>query len=181
MVVGRGGEDIKKLEEELTKKYGKKVRCSIIEIKNPDTNATLVAENIAAQLEKRIGFRRAMKQSMGRAMRMGAKGIKVSCGGRLGGAEIARTEHYHEGTIPLRTSTMVLLKLRPPTAASVLRYGSTRVRFSTAVRVWVAPLKLRSRHSSAAIVAVTVAAVVTSTVASVVLPVRKEATVNAAP
>ena len=103
MVVGRGGEDIKKLEEELTKKYGKKVRCSIIEIKNPDTNATLVAENIAAQLEKRIGFRRAMKQSMGRAMRMGAKGIKVSCGGRLGGAEIARTEHYHEGTIPLQT------------------------------------------------------------------------------
>ena len=185
MVVGRGGEDIKKLEEELTKKYGKKVRCSIIEIKNPDTNATLVAENIAAQLEKRIGFRRAMKQSMGRAMRMGAKGIKVSCGGRLGGAEIARTEHYHEGTIPLQTlratSTMVLLKLRPPTAASVLRYGSTRVRFSTAVRVWVAPLKLRSRHSSAAIVAVTVAAVVTSTVVSVVLPVRKEATVNAAP
>ena len=87
MVVGRGGEDIKKLEEELTRKYGKKVRCSIIEIKNPDTNATLVAENIAAQLEKRIGFRRAMKQSMG----------------RLGGAEIARTEHYHEGTIPLQT------------------------------------------------------------------------------
>ena len=76
MVVGRGGEDIKKLEEELTKKYGKKVRCSIIEIKNPDTNATLVAENIAAQLEKRIGFRRAMKQCMGRAMRMGAKGIR---------------------------------------------------------------------------------------------------------
>ena len=175
MVVGRGGEDIKKLEEELTKKYGKKVRCSIIEIKNPDTNATLVAENIAAQLEKRIGFRRAMKQSMGRAMRMGAKGIKVSCGGRLGGAEIARCRPC------VRTSTMVLLKLRPPTAASVLRYGSTRVRFSTAVRVWVAPLKLRSRHSSAAIVAVTVAAVVTSTVASVVLPVRKEATVNAAP
>ena len=103
MVVGRGGEDIKKLEEELTKKYGKKVRCSIIEIKNPDTNATLVAENIAAQLEKRIGFRRAMKQSMGRAMRMGAKGIKVSCSGRLGGAEIARTEHYHDGTIPLQT------------------------------------------------------------------------------
>ena len=103
MVVGRGGEDIKKLEEELTKKYGKKVRCSIIEIKNPDTNATLVAENIAAQLEKRIGFRRAMKQCMGRAMRMGAKGIKVSCGGRLGGAEIARSESYHEGTIPLQT------------------------------------------------------------------------------
>ena len=111
MVVGRGGEDIKKLEEELTKKYGKKVRCSIIEIKNPDTNATLVAENIAAQLEKRIGFRRAMKQCMGRAMRMGAKGIKVSCGGRLGGAEIARTEHYHEGTIPLQTYGRIGVKV----------------------------------------------------------------------
>ena len=103
MVVGRGGEDIKKLEEELTKKYGKKVRCSIIEIKNPDTNATLVAENIAAQLEKRIGFRRAMKNAMGRAMRAGALGIKTSVSGRLGGAEIARTEHYHDGTIPLQT------------------------------------------------------------------------------
>ena len=103
MVVGRGGEDIKKLEEELTKKYGKKVRCSIIEIKNPDTNATLVAENIAAQLEKRIGFRRAMKQSMGRAMRMGAKGIKVNCGGRLGGAEMSRREWYREGRVPLHT------------------------------------------------------------------------------
>ena len=103
MVVGRGGEDIKKLEEELTKKYGKKVRCSIIEIKNPDTNAQLVAENIANQLEKRIAFRRAMKQCMGRAMRMGAKGIKIKCGGRLNGAEIARSESYHEGTIPLQT------------------------------------------------------------------------------
>lgn len=103
MVVGRGGEDIQKLEAELSKKLGKKVKCSIIEIKNPDTNATLVAENIAAQLEKRIGFRRAMKQSMGRAMRMGAKGIKTCCSGRLGGAEIARVEHYHEGTIPLQT------------------------------------------------------------------------------
>ncbi len=185
MVVGRGGEDIK-LEEELTKKYGKKVRCSIIEIKNPDTNATLVAENIAAQLEKRIGFRRAMKQSMGRAMRMGAKGIKVSpaaavWAGRISRVAKATTRAPFRCRPCVRTSTMVLLKLRPPTAASVLRYGSTRVRFSTAVRVWVAPLKLRSRHSSAAIVAVTVAAVVTSTVASVVLPVRKEATVNAAP
>lgn len=102
-VVGQGGEKIKALEEELSKRYGKKVKCSILEIKNPDTNATLVAENIAGQLEKRIGFRRAMKQAMGRAMRMGAKGIKVACGGRLGGAEIARTEHYHEGTIPLQT------------------------------------------------------------------------------
>ena len=179
MVVGRGGEDIKKLEEELTKKYGKKVRCSIIEIKNPDTNATLVAENIAAQLEKRIGFRRAMKQCMGRAMRMGAKGIKVSCGGRLGGAEIARTEHYHEGTIPLQTLRADI------DYASALRFGSTRVRFSTAVRVWVVPSRLRSPLSSAVSVAVAVmtvvAAVVTTTVASVAHPVRKEATANAAP
>ena len=103
VVIGKGGEDIKKLEEELTKKYGKKVKLNIVEVKNPDMDAQLVAENIAQQLEKRIGFRRAMKNSMGRAMRAGAKGIKVSCGGRLGGAEIARTEHYHDGTIPLQT------------------------------------------------------------------------------
>ena len=103
MVVGRGGEDIKKLEEELTKKYGKKVRCSIIEIKNPDTNATLVAENIALQLENRISFRRAMKSTMQRTMKAGAKGIKTSVSGRLGGADMARTEFYSEGTIPLQT------------------------------------------------------------------------------
>ena len=75
----------------------------VVEVKSPDMNATLVAENIAAQLEKRISFRRAMKQAIGRTMKLGAKGIKISCGGRLGGAEIARTEHYHEGTIPLQT------------------------------------------------------------------------------
>lgn len=103
LVIGKGGEDIQKLEVELSRMIGKPARVSIIEIKNPDTNATLVAENIAQQLEKRIGFRRAMKQCMGRAMRMGAKGIKTCCSGRLGGAEIARTEHYHEGTIPLQT------------------------------------------------------------------------------
>ena len=103
MVVGRGGEDIKKLEEELTKKYGKKVRCSIIEIKNPDTNATLVAENIAQQLENRVAFRRAMKSCIGRTMKTGAKGIKTAVSGRLGGADIARTEFYSEGTIPLQT------------------------------------------------------------------------------
>ena len=102
-VIGPGGEKIEKLQAEVSKMIGKPAKLSIIEIKNPDTNATLVAENIAAQLEKRISFRRAMKQAMGRAMRMGAKGIKVACGGRLGGAEIARSEHYHEGTIPLQT------------------------------------------------------------------------------
>lgn len=79
------------------------VRISIVEVKSPDLNAQLVAENIADQLVRRIGFRRAMKNAIGRAMKLGAKGIKVSCAGRLGGAEIARTEHYHEGTIPLQT------------------------------------------------------------------------------
>jgi small subunit ribosomal protein S3 len=79
------------------------VDLKIVEVRDVDTNAQLVAENIAQQLEKRIGFRRAMKNSMGRAMRAGAKGIKTSCSGRLGGAEIARTEHYHDGTIPLQT------------------------------------------------------------------------------
>lgn len=103
IVIGKGGSEIEKLRQDLEKKIGKPVSLSIIEIKNPDTNAQLVAENIASQLEKRISFRRAMKQSMGRAMRMGAKGIKTTCSGRLGGAEIARTEHYHEGTIPLQT------------------------------------------------------------------------------
>jgi small subunit ribosomal protein S3 len=81
----------------------KPVIINIVEVKNVDTNAQLVAENIAAQLEKRISFRRALKQSMGRAMKCGAKGIKTQVSGRLAGAEIARTEHYHEGTIPLQT------------------------------------------------------------------------------
>ena len=103
MVIGKGGEDIKKLEAKLVKLVQKPVDLKIVEVRDVDTNAQLVAENIAQQLEKRIGFRRAMKNSMGRAMRAGAKGIKTSCSGRLGGAEIARTEHYHDGTIPLQT------------------------------------------------------------------------------
>ena len=103
VVIGKGGEEIAKLQEQISKMIGKKVAISIVEVRTPDTNAQLVAENIAQQLEKRIGFRRAMKNAIGRAMRMGAKGIKVMCGGRLGGAEIARSECYHEGTIPLQT------------------------------------------------------------------------------
>ncbi len=103
MVIGKGGEDIEKLRLELEKKLGKPVALNIVEVKNVDTNAQLVAENIAQQLEKRIAFRRAMKNAMGRAMRMGALGIKVQVSGRLNGAEIARTEHYHDGTIPLQT------------------------------------------------------------------------------
>ena len=103
MVIGRGGVEIEKLRVELEAMVGRPVIVNVVEIRNPDLNAQLVAESIAAQLEKRTSFRRAMKQAIGRTMRLGAKGIKVSCSGRLGGAEIARTEHYHEGTIPLQT------------------------------------------------------------------------------
>ena len=103
IVIGKGGEDIKKIEAKLVKIAAKPVSLEVVEVANVDTNAQLVAENIAQQLEKRIGFRRAMKNSMGRAMRSGAKGIKVSCSGRLGGREIAGSEHYHDGTIPLQT------------------------------------------------------------------------------
>ncbi len=119
-----------------------------------------------------------MKQCMGRAMRMGAKGIKVSCGGRLGGAEIARTEHYHEGTIPLQTLRADIdygfAEAATTYGASALRFGSTRVRFSTAVRVLGRSIEAPKPHSSAASVAVAVmtvaAAAVTSTVASVRAP-----------
>ena len=103
VVIGKGGTEIERLRLELEKKLGKPVALNIVEVKTPDTDAQLVAENIAQQLEKRISFRRAMKNSMGRAMRMGARGIKVMCSGRLGGAEIARSECYHDGTIPLQT------------------------------------------------------------------------------
>ena len=103
VVIGKGGAEIEKLRLEVEKLIGKSVALAIVEVRTPDTNAQLVAENIAQQLEKRIGFRRAMKNAIGRAMRMGAKGIKVCCAGRLGGAEIARSETYHEGTIPLQT------------------------------------------------------------------------------
>ena len=103
IIVGKGGSEIEKLRVELEKMIKKNVNISIVEVRSPDLNAQLVAENIAAQLEKRVSFRRAMKQAIGRAMKLGAKGIKVSVSGRLGGAEIARTEHYHDGTIPLQT------------------------------------------------------------------------------
>ena len=105
VVIGKGGQEIEKLRQTVETMFGngKKVALNIIEIRSPDLNAQLVAENIAAQLEKRISFRRAMKQAMQRATRLGAKGIKCMCAGRLGGAEIARSETYHEGTIPLQT------------------------------------------------------------------------------
>jgi len=103
VIIGKGGEQIEKLRQDVEKMIGKSVAISIVEVRTPDINAQLVAENIAQQLEKRIGFRRAMKNAIGRAMRMGARGIKVKCGGRLGGAEIARSEAFHEGTVPLQT------------------------------------------------------------------------------
>ena len=103
VVIGKGGAEIERIRMDVEKRIGKPVALSIVEVKNPDTNAQLIAEGIAAKLEKRIGFRRAMKNAMSRAMRLGVRGIKVMVSGRLGGAEIARSETYHEGTIPLQT------------------------------------------------------------------------------
>ena len=103
MIIGKGGTEIEKLRKEIEAFTGMPSSVNVIEVKQPDLNAQLVAESIAAQLEKRIAFRRAMKQAIGRTMKLGAKGIKVNLSGRLNGAEIARTEHYHDGTIPLQT------------------------------------------------------------------------------
>ena len=103
ILIGKQGAEKDKIKANVEKLIGKNVIIDIIEVRNPDVDAQLAAENIASQLERRISFRRAMKQVMQRAMKMGAKGIKTTCSGRLGGAEIARAEHYHEGTIPLQT------------------------------------------------------------------------------
>lgn len=103
IVIGRGGAEVENLRQQLVKLTGKRVSINIVEIKVPELDAQLVAENVAAQLEKRVAFRRAMKQMVSRSMRMGAKGIKIACGGRLAGAEIARTEWYSEGKVPLHT------------------------------------------------------------------------------
>jgi len=102
-VIGKGGSEIDKLRAYCQEIVKKPVIINIVEVKSSDMNAQLVAETIATQLEKRVSFRRALKQAMGRSMKAGAKGIKTQVSGRLGGAEIARTEHYHEGTIPLQT------------------------------------------------------------------------------
>lgn len=103
IVIGRGGAEVENLRKTLEQMTGKQVHINIAEIKVPETDAQLVAENVASQLEKRIAFRRAMKQSVSRSMKMGAKGIKVACAGRLAGAEIARSEWYSEGKVPLHT------------------------------------------------------------------------------
>lgn len=103
MVIGKGGAEIEKLRQQCEKMLGKPVVINIVEVRQPDLDAQLVAENIASQLERRISFRRAMKGCIGRSMRLGAKGIKTKVSGRLNGADIARSEEYHDGTIPLQT------------------------------------------------------------------------------
>lgn len=103
IVIGRGGQEVEKLRKQLETMTGKRVNINIVEVKKPEIDAQLVAENVAAQLEKRVSFRRAMKQAVGRTMRMGAEGIRIAVAGRLGGAEIARTEWYSEGKVPLHT------------------------------------------------------------------------------
>lgn len=103
IALGKNGENVTKIRNDLSKKFKKDVNLNIVEVKNVDTDAQLVAENIASQLERRISYRKAMKQCMAKAMKAGAKGIKTACSGRLGGAEIARSEFYREGTIPLQT------------------------------------------------------------------------------
>ena len=103
VVIGKKGADIELLRSELSKRTGSEVSLNIVEIRKPEIDAVLIAENIAQQLECRIAFRRAMKRAVQSAMRLGAKGIRINCGGRLGGAEIARTEWYREGQVPLHT------------------------------------------------------------------------------
>ncbi len=103
IVIGKKGAEIEKLKEELTRLTDRETYLNIIEVRRPDLDAQLVSENVALQLERRVAFRRAMKESVSRAMRMGAQGIKIQCAGRLGGTEIARTEWYREGRVPLHT------------------------------------------------------------------------------
>lgn len=128
IVIGKSGKEIAQLEEELKKVTSKEVKILIHEIKRPELDASLVAENIASQIEGRISFRRAMKQSITAAMRMGAEGIRVMCGGRLGGAEIARSEQYKEGRIPLHT---IRADIDYATATSRTIYGAI------GVKVWI--------------------------------------------
>ena len=103
LIIGKKGQDIEKLRMDLTKRVGTEVSLNIVEVRKPEIDAKLVAENIAQQLERRVAFRRAMKRSVQSAMRLGAAGVRINCAGRLGGAEIARTEWYREGRVPLHT------------------------------------------------------------------------------
>ena len=128
IVIGRGGTAVETLRVDVEKMMGKQVALNIVEVKVPDMSAQLVAEKIALDLENRVSFRRAMKQSIGRAMKLGAKGIKTRVGGRLGGAEIARSESYHEGTIPLQT---IRADIDYGTAEAHTTYGRL------GVKVWI--------------------------------------------
>lgn len=128
IVIGRNGQAIEELKSEIQKMTAHQVAINIEEIKRPELDAQLVAENIALQLENRVTFRRAMKQSMGRTMKFGAKGIKTACAGRLGGADMARTESYHEGTIPLQT---LRADIDYGTAEADTQYGKV------GVKVWI--------------------------------------------
>ncbi len=128
MVIGRGGTGVEELRKQLEKMTEKKVHLNIIEIKKPELDAKLVADSVASQLERRIAFRRAMKQAVFRSMRNGAKGIKIACSGRLGGSEMARNESYHEGTVPLQTMR------------ADIDYGFTEARTTygrIGVKVWI--------------------------------------------
>lgn len=133
VVIGKGGAEIEVTKKELSKLTDKKVMVDIKEIKRPDRDAQLVAENIAQQLENRVSFRRAMKSCMGRTMKSGAMGIKTCCSGRLGGADIARAEFYSEGTIPLQTLRADidygLLKQTPPMVKLELKFGFIKARY----------------------------------------------------
>ena len=103
LIIGKKGQDIEKLRVDLTKRVGTEVSLNIVEVRKPEIDAKLIGENIAQQLERRVGFRRAMKRAVQSAMRLGAQGVRINCAGRLGGAEIARTEWYREGRVPLHT------------------------------------------------------------------------------
>ena len=133
VVIGKGGAEIEKLKAEVQKMTAKKLFVDIKEIKRPDRDAQLVAESIAQQLENRVSFRRAMKSTMSRTMKAGVKGIKTAVAGRLGGADMARTEFYSEGTIPLQTLRADIdygfAEADTPTARLALRYGSTKARY----------------------------------------------------
>ena len=128
VVIGKKGVDIEKLRVDITEMTGAEVHLNIVEIRKPEIDAQLVAENIAQQLERRIGFRRAMKRAVQSAMRLGAQGIRINCGGRLGGAEIARTEWYREGRVPLHT---LRADVDYGTTTAVTSYGTC------GVKVWV--------------------------------------------
>ena len=178
VVIGKGGQEIEKLRQLVESKLGKTVALNIVEVRSPDLNAQLVAENIAAQLEKRISFRRAMKQAMQRATRLGAKGIKVSCGGRLGGAEIARSESYHEGTIPLQT-------LRADIDYGFAEAATTYGRIG--VKVWIykgevlnSTLRAANPEPAAASAAITATTAAVTAVATAGAPVTAATTTTAA-